>query len=119
MLALRGSYLCCTQLAHSDAFRFGLRLSRLSGYFIRMANAIKPMFFCYPDGKCNKTNVWLVQMANAIKPMIVFAYSGSIRMANARKPMRYFAYSGFIRMANAIKPMRVLSIRAISGWQTQ
>ena len=64
---------------YSCASLFGLgdRLSRLSGHFIRMANAIKPMFlFAHPDSKRNKTNVLLrIRKTNAIKP-ISFLLSG-------------------------------------------
>ena len=45
-LALRGYYLCCAQLALIIAFRIGLRLSRQSGYLIRTAIVIKPVFCC-------------------------------------------------------------------------
>ena len=62
MVALRGSYLCSTLLARFVAFRFGLRLSRLSGYFIRMAHAIKPWLF------------FVIRMANAIKPMLLCSF---------------------------------------------
>ena len=64
VLALRGFYLCSMQLAHIVAFRFG---HRLSGYHIRMANAIKPTF------------VLFIPMANDIQPMFVVDYSDGKR----------------------------------------
>ena len=52
VLALRGSYLGCAQLALSNAFRFGGAYS------------------AYSDGKRNKTNIFLcIRMANVITPM--------------------------------------------------
>ena len=101
---------------------------------IRMPIAIKPMFFFVdPDGKRNKTNVFLcIRMANAMKPMppdgkhnktnVCCAYLDGkrnktnvlfIRMAKAMKPT-FVCISGPIPMANAIKPMFCL----LSGWQT-
>ena len=123
-------------------FGFGGRLSRVSGYLIRMANAIKPIFFRYPDGKrnqtkvfCvnpdgkrNKTNVFLfIRIANAIKPMFfcvsgsntlrtyVLCLSGLIPMANAIK----HDFVLHIRMANAIKPMQLFAYLGLFRWQTQ
>ena len=82
----------------------GLRLSRLSGYLIRMANAIKPMFCLkhYCDGERYKTKVFLmIVIANGIKPVFVFLI---IAMANVINP------HVFIAMANAMQPMFCFSI---------
>ena len=116
MLALRGSYLYCTQLTLTPLFGFGRRLSRVSGYYIRMANAMKPMFFFVNAvGKRNKTNVvFVIRMANAITFFVPYP-EGRRNNTNVS-----FAYPNgkrnktiallFIRIANEMQPMFFLLI---------
>ena len=104
MLALRGYNVCCAQLSHHLAFRFGRRLFRC---FVPMANVMKPF-------------VLFIPMATAIKPVrfkLLRAYSGLIPMANAIEPMvpvilLWQTLSTnmllFIPMANVINQFRVL-----------
>ena len=91
MLALRGSYLCCTQLTVNPTF------------LIR-SPPIPRIRILYPDGKRNETNAFFFVNPNGKRNKTKLVLP--IRMANAITLLLFL-----IRKADAIKPTFLLRIQ--------